>query len=123
MTCLSGLVLGMYSDDALDDVLCGELDLVDVADELLLCILLLVPLVEVSVDVVLPLPVLFRCGSCPGSVVAPSLVLSAVEKDLWLSVPFLDLDDRLVDVQLGAEGSDDLALVLDSPVLVLELGS
>ena len=48
----------MNIDDALDDVLCCEFDLVDVGDELLLGELLaLVPLVKVVVGVVLPLPV------------------------------------------------------------------
>ena len=83
----------MNSDDALDDVLCGELDLVDVADEFVLCVLFLVPLVEVSVGVVLPLPVALWLGSYPGAIAASSLMLLAVKEDLWLSVPFLELDD------------------------------
>ena len=113
----------MYIDDALDNVLRGEFDPDDVGEEFSLGVLLFVPLVKIGVSVALPLPVSLGCGSCPGSIVAPSLVLFAVKEDLGLVVPLLGLDDRLEDVQLGAEGSNDLPLVHDSSVLSLKLGS
>ena len=121
-TC-SWFLLGMVIHDALDDVLRGIFDAANVGEEFLRGVLLLVPLVKVGVDEILPLPVLLGSGLCPGSIDAPSLVLFAVEKDLGLVVPLLGLDDRLEDVQLGAEGSNDLPLVHDSSVLSLKLGS
>ena len=75
----SGFLLGMYIDDALDNVLRGEFDPVDVGEEFSLGVLLLVPLVKVCVGEVLPLPVSLWGGSGPGSIVASSLMLSAVE--------------------------------------------